>query len=116
MPIPSEVKKTIAAIDHKIKDLEETKKRLMETFGGFLPSAKANGNRTQVASGPSAQVAPLAVGLSSGDKLADFLREHGPATRKEIYQLSGVPGGSVSYLLKTARFRQRSDEKWEVAA
>lgn len=114
MAIPSEVRKTIAAIDLKIKDLEETKKRLSDTFGGSLPAARTNGNRPQAAL--SVSVADSIRETSSSEKLANFLREHGPATRREIYEHSGIPSGSVSYLLKSAKFRQRPDEKWEIAA
>ena len=114
MAIPSEVRKTVLAIDKKIKELESMKKALLEAFGGALVTAKANGNKPSGAISPKG--APLAVELSSGAKLAVYLQEHGPATRKEIYEYSGIPSGSVSYLLKSGRFKQRVDEKWEVAA
>src|ERR1700733_9171849 len=110
MPIPVEVRKTIAAIDQKIKDLEETKKRLLETFGGSLVTVKPNGNRPQ--DGGSRTIGDAMNDASSADKLVAFLRAHGPATRREIYDLSGVPSGSVSYLLKSGKFRMRPEERW----
>ena len=114
MAIPTEVRKTIQGIDQKIEVLEETKKRLLEAFGGPLPVAKSNGNRPQNAI--SAFEAGSNGTMSSGDKLASYLQTHGPATRQEIAEESGVPGGSISYLLKNGRFRHRADDKWEVAA
>lgn len=118
MALPSEVRKTIQALNKKIQALEETKRRLLETFGEPLSAhvpEKTNGNR------PANPTAPVPVGqppimLSSSEKLVMFLRNHGPATRKEIIERSGVPDGSISYLLKNGKFRQREDEKWEVVA
>ena len=115
MALPPEVRKTIHAIDEKIKALEDTKKHLMETFGAPVSvTARTNGNRlvaevTHVV--PSSTTA-----TKSGDKLVAFLRAHGPATRREILESSGVPDGSISYLLKNGRFRRREDDKWEAIA
>lgn len=115
MAIPSEVRKTIQAIDQKIKELEETKKRLLEAFGASLVISKTNGNRPHTAVPQTGGASSLVSGMSSGDRLAMFLQEHGSATRNEIAEQSGVPSGSISYLLKSGRFHQRPDEKWEVA-
>ena len=51
--------------------------------------------------------------MSSKERLDKYLRENGPVTRKEIVEKSGVPDGSISYLLKNGKFRQRDDERWE---
>jgi hypothetical protein len=126
MSLPSEVQKTIHALDKKIAALEETKRRLIETFGEAVsvraveaPNGNGNAHKAGLSATPVHPV-PLPsenpIILSSADKLAAFLRVHGPATRKEISELSQVPGGSISYLLKTDRFRQREDQKWEVMA
>ena len=111
MAIPSEVRKTIHAIDRKIRDLEDTKQRLLETFGGSLPAAKSNGSRPQTV--PSTAETNSTIPMSSKERLDKYLRENGPVTRKEIVEKSGVPDGSISYLLKNGKFRQRDDERWE---
>jgi hypothetical protein len=57
---------------------------------------------------------------STPNKLLNFLRSNGPATRVEIIQGTGLPSGSYSYYFKgkgnKGQFRQREDGKWEVAA
>ena len=122
MPLPPEVQKTINAIDRKIRALEDTKRRLYETFDDPMPprvSPNINGNNrltpppkpSDTSITPSSQVATV---LPSADRLFLFLRNNGPATRKEILDKSGVPDGSLSYLLKNGKFRQREDQKWEV--
>lgn len=117
MALPSDIKKAVQALDKKIKDLEDTKRRLIEAFGGSMLVSgpeKTNGNRPHPTAIPA--TAGLTINASSAEKLAMFLRSNGPATRKEITERSGVPSGSISYLLKNGGFRQREDEKWEVVA
>jgi len=125
MPLPPEVQKTLNAIDRKIRALEDTKARLIEAFGDSFPvqtSPQSNGN-SRLTPPPK----PIDTGvtlpsespimLSSADRLLQFIRNHGPATRKEIAERSGVPDGSISYLLRNnPRYRQREDQKWEVIA
>src|SRR6266852_9438249 len=118
MPLPPEVAKTIQGIDKKIKALEDVKRSLLETFGEPVPTNTqpiSNGNKgvTPVHRVESPQVTLPSQGpatLSSSERLIMFLRANGPATRKEIIERSGVPDGSISYLLKNGKFRQREDE------
>jgi len=124
MNLPREVAKTIQALDEKIRDLEDTKRRLIATFAepvSTLEVSKNNGNSTvspppRLKSSISSAIAAPPDTQSSADKLLSFLRMYGPATRKEILESSGVPDGSISYLLRNnpSRYRQREDQKWEV--
>lgn len=111
MEVPPVLRKTIQAIDRKIQALEDMKKSLLETFGSPAPTAKTNGNKPIPATtvgGTNSRTK-----TTSGMKLEKFIKENGPVTRKQIVQQSGVPDGSISYLLKHGNFRQREDEKWE---
>jgi hypothetical protein len=127
MALPPEVTKTIQALDKKIRALEETKKRLMDTFGEpvLSPQNGSNGTAKTNSTPPASTTAPQqfasgAAGVSSTEKLRVFLTTHGPATRKDILDKSGVPDGSISYLLraglKDGKIRQREDNKWELIA
>jgi hypothetical protein len=122
--LPPEVRKTIQALNKKISALEETKRRLVETFGEpqVPKQEKSGGNKNgRIATPLNTEYPPVLLGSegplipSSAEKLIDFLQRHGPATRKEIAERSGVPGGSISYLLKTDKFRLRDDQKWELS-
>jgi len=126
MPLPPEVQKTLNAIDRKIRALEETKARLVETFGdSFSVQTQSNHNGNNGVTPPPRPIEAAVtlpsgspVMLSSAERLLQFMRNHGPATRKEIIERSGVPDGSISYLLRNnpTRYRQRDDQKWEVIA
>lgn len=111
MPIPPNIASTLRALDKKIAELEETKRRLLQAFA---QDGAQIGRRAQ----PIREAQPDPG--SSAARLVTFLRERGPATRQEILENSGVPRGSISYLLKigaeTNILRKRQDDKWELVA
>jgi hypothetical protein len=47
-------------------------------------------------------------------QLIQFLKDHGPKRRSEIAKDSGVPKGTISYLLKdNSHFKQLHDGRWD---
>ena len=106
MALPLEVAQTIRALDRKIRLLEETKQRLIAAF------ASDSAQESSVRLPP----VPTRNGGSSGTRLMDFLRAHGPATRQEIVESAHVPNGSISWLMKKyPRIRRREDGRIELA-
>jgi len=120
MPLPPEVVRTIQALDKKIKAIEETKRRLIESFGGAVDTpvvstaktkAKTQAQETPVEPVPVVEPAPT----NSKEILVAYLREHSPATRAEIVMGARVPNGSISWLIRhLSTVRRREDGKYEL--
>lgn len=49
-------------------------------------------------------------------QLIDYLREHGPKKRAEIIEETGMPVGTVAYLLNGEEFTHDSKGRWSLAA
>ena len=102
----SDIVGAIEIIDGRIARLRELRKQLAEEFG--------IAQKTQV----SANQKPLFA--KAGDKtrkeeLTDFLKVHGPKTRAEIVNQTGIPPGTVSFCLKDKRFAKNREGKWQLA-
>lgn len=67
---------------------------------------------------PSGIPAPRLINMvpSETARAQTFLKTHGPASRLEIIENTGIQPGSFSHFVKkrTNLFRQRPDEKWEL--
>ena len=118
MALPPEVRRTIKALDKKIKDLEDTKRRLIETFGG-VPARPSASELMEVISRPvpvvkGASLVAAADTASSIDRFVAYLAEHGPSTRAELMS-AGIPGGSISWLIRRVG-RRREDGLIELAS
>lgn len=46
------------------------------------------------------------------EQAESFLDENGPCTQREIHEGTGIPWGSMTYVLNHDRFVQREDGKW----
>lgn len=103
-----DVQRTIEKIDERIRELEATKKVLMQTFG-----VKSAGviRRRLVCPGPP----PLSPLSSPTRKKAieELLRQRGPMRKVDILEQTGFPEGTVSYVLNDAEF-QNIEGKWSL--
>lgn len=120
MAIPAEVRRTIKALDKKIKELEETKRRLSEAFGGGQPNvtaAPATPLRA-VAAAPRGASLLQAAGLSSVERFETYLVTHGPSTTAAVSEGANIPRGSISWLMRKSngRIRRREDGLIESAS
>ena len=97
-----EIKKIISAIDQKIKSLENTKRVLIEEFGGI-------GDNTQT---------PTSVAQKETRKevVRKLLEEKGPLPRKEILEITGIPIGTLAYVLNDKKMFYNKDAKWGVVS
>jgi hypothetical protein len=119
MALPPEVRKTVRSLDKKIKELEETKRRLIETFGGIavaLPAPRAvtdlRINHIEIDTRGRVRA------IENGQRFEEFLRANGPASTAEIVAATNIPRGSISWLMRRSegRIRRREDGKIELAS
>lgn len=110
MSINPDIKKAIEIIDQRIESLKKIKENLAAEFG---IDVKLQPSRSPVApeAGPH-QLSLTGTGGTSKDKVAAFLRNHNPASRKEIVKGTGLPDGTVSYALNDKERFRRTDNGW----
>jgi hypothetical protein len=108
-----DIQKVIDLFDQRIKRLQEARELLVEEFGeakrGGLPVPVPRQRRS------GAQNRNGNEGSSERkQQLEKFLRTHGPTRRSDLSSGSGVPDGTVGYLLSKYHdtFVRRSDKKW----
>jgi hypothetical protein len=118
MTIPVQTWKEILQIEEeidrltvqRIEDLRRKRDLLLKSCNGDSPAPQRQTKQrsTQKSGKP---VTPAA------QKLIDFLQTNGPTPRGEIVNKSGIPGGTIAYLLNSfkKKFKQDSDGKWDVA-
>lgn len=92
-----DIEGTIELIDHRIEELQRSKRTLLETFGGKTipilspPEMSKTGRREAV---------------------IKLIQEEGPLTRSEILQKGNIPRGTVATILNDkATFRSKKG-KW----
>lgn len=78
----NEIVQAIALLDQKIESLKTLRNQLASEFGQAHSSAANGHNR-----------------ISRKDQVKNFIKEHGPSTRAEIIQGTGIPVGTVAYVL-----------------
>ena len=106
MASDSDIVGAIAIIDGRIARLRELRKQLAEEFG--------IAQKAQV----SASQKPLfqkAGEKTRKEELVDFLKAHGPKTRVDIVNQTGIPAGTVSFCLRDNRFSKTEDGRWQLA-
>ena len=109
-----DIKKTLGIINQRIENLERIRGLLLQEFADSAPDAS-----TDSASVPPAGNVPAGTNGNGNSnrkvELKRFLAENGPAKRSEIIAKSGIPAGTVAFLLsKHSVFVRRSDKKWQV--
>ena len=106
----NEMQTIIMHLDKRIKRLQEARALLVADLGETKPnglSTTAAGQRVQ-GRGKRTSVRKT--------ELETFLREHGASTRKEVAEGSGVPDGTLGYLMDKypETFTKRNDGKWDL--
>ena len=102
----SDIVGAIEVIDGRIARLRELRKQLAEEFG--------IAQKTHVSSSPN-PLLDKAGEKTRKEELADFLKAHGPKTRMEIINQTGIPAGTVSFCLKDKQFEKNEEGKWHLA-
>lgn len=104
----SATQQMLDAVRRRMANLEQIQRLILEEFG---ESNERNGTRaTRTANTQSPQAAN---GVSRKTQLHDWLKKNGPATRAQIIEGSGLPGGTVGgYLSAQKELFENRDGKW----
>jgi hypothetical protein len=95
----NEITQAIELLDQKIASLQKLRNQLATEFGqGPTRNARSNGNKR----------------VGRKDQVADFIKAHGPATRAEIIQGTGIPIGTAAYALNDEERFVARDGKWHI--
>lgn len=105
MAMSPDIQRVIEIIDQRIQSLQRVKEMLLKEFGVeqplpgerrvHIPDVQPEGKKTRK------------------QFLVDFLREHGPQTRKEIREKANLPLGTIAFLLNDKdTFQRLQDGKW----
>jgi hypothetical protein len=111
-----DIRKAVEVINNRIENLEHIKAMLLEEFG----AGSVLGEMATSDSRPRLLRADIGANGNGGGEgrraqLARFLRHHGPARRTEINTKSGIPKGTIAFLLnKWPEFVSRRG-KWQLA-
>lgn len=100
-----DVQRTIERIDERIKELEDTKRVLMQTFG---PRRRA----TVASDIPTPPTLPK---TRRKEEIKELLRLKGPMAKADILkERPDIPEGTVSYVLNDDTMFQIVDGKWSL--
>jgi hypothetical protein len=108
MAISPDIQRAIEIIDQRIQSLQRIKEMLLKEFGIEEPvHAGRKVNWDQIpGTEPEAK-------KTRKEFLVDFLRKHGPQTRKEIREKTKFPLGTIAFLLNDKEtFQHLPDGKW----
>lgn len=103
-----DITKIIELIDKKIKALTVTRQTLIDEFG--------NGRLESFPQLPLMQHRHRETNKkqSRKDTVEKLIREQGPMSRKEIVEKSGVPKGTVAYVLNDRNRFVSKGNKWHI--
>lgn len=100
-----DVERTIERINERIKELEDTKRVLMQTFG-------IKRRATVASSIPSMPTTPK---TTRKEEVKELLRAKGPMSKADILkERPDIPEGTVSYVLNDGETFQNVDGKWSL--
>lgn len=109
MPISPDIRRAIEIVDQRIQSLQKIKEMLLKEFGGEEISSEG-----QQILWPSPSVS-IGVKKTRKEALINFLKTSGPANRQEIEAKTGMPKGTVAFLLNDKEtFQRLQDGKWTV--
>ena len=112
----SDIRKAIMVINQRIENLERIKSLLAEEFG---PSPVISGKSVAVTISANdnrhVSVKGNRKGATRKDELVKFLVANGPSKRAKILAETGMPKGTVAFLLNDSAFVRRSDGTWDVS-
>lgn len=94
-------------VDHfqeALVHLEEAKKHMLQRITSFKKKSISKLEETDAAAGKNRLI-----------QAAAYLIHHGPATQKELHDETGIPMGSMAYVLGHPQvFRRLEDGRWDV--
>lgn len=107
-----EIRRVVEIIDQRIQSLQTIKKMLINEFFGEQPSLPFSTTQN----GTAAEV-HTASKRTRKETLVAFLKVKGPLVRGEIQKATGIPRGTLAFLLNDKEtFERDSSGKWSVKA
>jgi len=110
MSINPDIKRAIEVIDRRIESLKQIRDNLAREFG--MDAAMQSAAPSAAMPLPFAGLAPA---MTSKNKIAAYLEQHAPASRKQISIGTGIPDGTVSFALNDKTRFRRTDAGWVIA-
>jgi len=99
-----DIQRAIERIDEKIRELQEAKQTLVQTFGA---------TRRRVSLLPPPQM-PDSIRATRKEAIKKALLMAGPQSKAEIIKATGFPEGTVSYVLNDKDVFKNLDGKWHL--
>jgi|GEM_PF-2808973 len=116
----TDIEKAIQVIENKITKLEQAKQTLLELFGDNVsrnltvaPTAMTNNPRKLLRRGNATVGGRISL-VSRKQTIIKLLSEKGPMSRKEIFDNSDMPMGSVAFTLNDKTKFYSKDGKWHL--
>jgi hypothetical protein len=110
--INPDIDKAIQVIDSKIEELQKAKKILMDLFGSNINNFKASISSQSQISRPNLVVRRASP--TRKEALIKLLQDEGPLSRSEIFKRSGMPKGTVAYLLNNRDIFFAKNGRWHL--
>ena len=114
------LRQMLVRIDNKIENLQRARATLLEEFDERPPRVLATPSAN-----PMEELAASLKASSNGtvaeprtttkEDIIEFLIHSGPRTRKVLSGLTGIPEGTIAFVMRDKNtFRQNSDGRWDV--
>lgn len=104
-----DIEKTIDLIDHKIIELQRAKRTLVEAFGEKNIQVD---NKSSFPSGSLRKTKRKK--RTRKHAVMKLLRQEGPLARSEILEKTGIPLGTVSFILNDKITFRHKEGKWNL--
>lgn len=110
------LRNTVAWLEHRISVLQRAKDTLLEVAQAEGPGeTQVAVSRRLAGEAPKRRTRPSKAKKTRKRLMIDFIRENGPATRREIIEGTGIPMGTVAYCLNDKKtFIRSEDGRWDV--
>jgi hypothetical protein len=113
MALNQEIRAAIHHIDQRVAKLLKLKEMLLEEFSVEAEPIHSSSAAT-CRRGPKKSASPKAKKTRRQD-LVNFLKLNGPSRRREMLEKTGVPKGTIAYLLADKKtFIRLEDGRWDV--
>jgi len=115
MPGSPDIKRAIEIIEQRIQSLQQIKEMLTTEFFGDDTSTALGPKTVAIAIQGGAPKVVVGEQKTRKQALVGFLSENGPTTRGDILRKTGLPRGTIAFLLNDKNtFSRRDDGKWIV--
>lgn len=111
-----DIRKALSVIDKQIADLAKAKESLIAIFGSMGNSTlqEIESDKPLSRAAEVIQRVEAAKGESRKESIIKLLDKEGPLTRTEMAQKSGIPLGTLSFVLRDKNVFHNQEGKWSL--